>query len=152
MVIAKLTRTGNCKRFNLIGSCSSDGIRGILGIKTTSFFPNPVMIVASMKWGIILFTVRLVPLQSFGGFILQISMMGVPVFNSSRWDGIPGGSRELRNYIRYCTTSSGSVTVSIALYTFPSPGMYLSRSALSLWTAMFLGARMALSHNQLWSV
>ena len=63
--IAKQTLMGNCSCLNWNGK--SVGIRGILGINTSSPSYCPIIIVASRTFGFNLFTTNQVPLHNFGG-------------------------------------------------------------------------------------
>ena len=92
MVIAKASRTGNCKRLN------SNGI-GIRGKSTSSPLNFPFKIVASMMLFMSLFTESLVPLQSRGGLMLRRRIIGTPIFNVKACGGMPGKSREFKNSV-----------------------------------------------------
>ncbi|GBM89383.1 hypothetical protein AVEN_226947-1 [Araneus ventricosus] len=65
MLMAKLKRTGNCMRLNWNGK--SKGMIGLLGMETSSPAACPVIIVASMIFGISYLIQSLVPLKSGGG-------------------------------------------------------------------------------------
>jgi hypothetical protein len=67
-------------------------------MKTSSPFALPVNIVASMMFGISLLTHSLVPLHSLGGSRFLNSSIGEPTFKVKLCGGIPGGSKELRNW------------------------------------------------------
>ena len=95
--IAKDNQIGNCKRLNLNGK--SEGVNGIRGIKTTSPFPQPEIISASIIFFINFFTISRVPLHSFGYERFCKSTTGVPIFNRRKWGGVPGGSSEFKNSI-----------------------------------------------------
>ena len=75
------------------------GMRGILGMKTSSPLALPVIMVASKTCAISLFTVSLVPLHSFGGSRFHSNVMGAPTFSRRLYGGIPGGSSEFRNSV-----------------------------------------------------
>ena len=75
----------------------SEGINGILGIKTLLPFPGSVTTVASITRGIIRSTISRVPLHRIEGFKFLRRMTGAPIFRRKRWGGIPGGLREFRN-------------------------------------------------------
>jgi len=79
MVIAKPSRTGNCKHLKSKGR--SVEIIGVLGISTSSPVKFPFKNVASMILFIIVFTVSLVPLQSRGGLMFRRKMIGTLNFN-----------------------------------------------------------------------
>jgi len=75
----------------------SVGIREIRGMSTTSPFALPVNIVASIKFGINLFTANLVSLHSFGAFKFRNKIIDEPTFKFKQCGGIPGGCNELKN-------------------------------------------------------
>jgi hypothetical protein len=95
MDIANDMRTGNCNRLNSNGM--SVGIRGIRGMSTNSPFALPVNILASIKFGINLFTANLVPLHSFGAFKFRSKIIDEPTFKFKKCGGIPGGSNEFKD-------------------------------------------------------
>ena len=77
------------------------GMSGILGINTKLPFPQPVMISASITFGIKLMIHRRVPLHSLGASRFLESIIGAPTLRIKLWEGIPGGSKELRNSVGY---------------------------------------------------
>ena len=81
---------GNWSLLNSKGR--SDDIIGIRGMKTSSPFVAPVIMVAWMMWDISSLTTSRVPLQSLGGSKFLRCMMGTPTFSSNLWGGIPGNA------------------------------------------------------------
>ncbi|GFW64512.1 hypothetical protein TNCV_2820931 [Trichonephila clavipes] len=79
VVIAKASRTGNCKRLNSNGI--SVGIIGIRGNRTSSPLNFPVKIVASIAFHcvIIFLTESLVPLKSWWIYVSKKYAMGTPI-------------------------------------------------------------------------
>ena len=61
-------------------------------MSTNSPFALPVNIVASIKFGINLFTANLVPLHSFCAFKSRSKIIDEPTFKFTKRGGIPGGS------------------------------------------------------------
>ncbi|GFU32387.1 hypothetical protein TNCV_2009261 [Trichonephila clavipes] len=96
IVIAKASRTGNCKRLN--SNDISVGIIGIRGSRTSSPLNFPVKIVASITLFIIFLTESLVPLQSRGGFMFRRSMMGTPIFNVGTCGGMPRQIKRIQEF------------------------------------------------------
>jgi hypothetical protein len=68
-------------------------------MNTSSPFALPVDMVASMMFGISLFTHSLVPLHSFGGSMFLNNSIVDPTFKVKLCGGIPDGSKELRNSV-----------------------------------------------------
>ena len=108
--------------------------------------------VASITWGIRLFTLSLVPLHSLGASRFRRSIIGEPTLSNKLCGGIPEGSRELRNSMGYWTDSSTSTTESIDLYEVVLPGSCAWICRLMTLTLLFLGARIARSQSHLWSL
>ena len=69
---------GNCSRLNWKGR--SDGMRGILGIKTTSPVPHPVIMVHSIMCDFNDLICKRVPLHNFGGLRFRNKITGHPTF------------------------------------------------------------------------
>ena len=113
--IAKHTLTGNCSLLNSKGRFASDGIRGILGRKTSSPLLGPVTMATSMQLGINFLTMHLVPLQRRGGSTLHNTIMGTSTLSFSICGGIPEGSKEFRNSVGYVTMACSSEIVSTDL-------------------------------------
>ena len=96
MVIAKASRTGNCRRLN------SNGISVIIiGMHGNRKSPLnfPFKMIASMILFIIFLTESLVPLQSRGGFMFRRRIIGRPIFNVKMCGGMPGKSSEFKNSV-----------------------------------------------------
>ena len=99
-VIANDGLTGNCLRVIWNGKTLSDGLRGILGIK--SRFPKcgPEAILASIMWLFRALIMWRVPLQCpFAGSRFLSSMIMQYFFKVSLWGGIPEGHSVLMNSI-----------------------------------------------------
>ena len=97
MVIAKASRTGNCRRLNSNGI--SVLIIGMHGNRKSSPLNLPFKMIASMIWFIIFLTESLVPLQSHGRFMFQRRIIGMTIFNVKMCDGRPGKPSEFKNSI-----------------------------------------------------
>jgi hypothetical protein len=68
-------------------------------MNTSSSFALPVNMVASMMFGISLFTHSLVPLHSFGGSRFLNNSIGDPTLKVKLCGGISDGSKELRKSV-----------------------------------------------------
>ena len=70
---------------------------GMRGMNTSSPLAQPVIIVATIRWGSRRFTKSRVPLQRLGASRFLSNIIGAPTFNTSLCGGVPGGSSECRN-------------------------------------------------------
>ena len=114
-------------------------------LQTSSSFAQPVRMVASITWGIRLFTQSLVPLHGLGASRFRRSIIWVPTLSNKLCGGMPEGSRELRNSMGHWTDSSSSATESTDLYEVVPSGSCSWICRLMALTLLFFGARIARS-------
>jgi hypothetical protein len=84
MIIAKASRTENCKRLN--SNSITVGVIGIGGNSTCSPLKFPFKIMVSIMLYMNFFTASLVPLQMGGGFMFHKIMMPTSIFNARTYD------------------------------------------------------------------
>jgi len=77
----------------------SEGIIGILGIKTDFPLPQPINIMHSINEILDFLIYSLVPLQSVGGLKFLIKIIGANIFKISVCGGTPEGVKVLRNSV-----------------------------------------------------
>jgi len=89
----------NLFRNRLKSNERSLGIISFRGIHTFSPAYFPLILIASIKFGISLFIESRVPLQSRGGFKLRNIIITVPTLSCKLCGGDPGNSREFKNSV-----------------------------------------------------
>ena len=128
------------------------GMINIRGMNSASSFAHSVTMVTSITWGIILFTLSLVPLHSLGAFHFLRSIMGELILSTKLCGGISGGSKELRNSVGHWIASLTPTIVSIELYNLASSDSCYWICSSMAFTVLFLGARMVHWQIHLWSL
>ena len=109
--IENASRTGNSNRLNSNGM--PFWIKEIRSIKTSSHSYFLFKIMTLITLFINFFMASRVTLQGRGCFKFHNIMICDPIFNCRLWGGNPGNSSELKNSVKYLTTSPWIITEAI---------------------------------------